>query len=230
MLPALVNRLSCPGWLLLGPWDLYSVGYSASLLCPALQPLKRRENWHFPQLPILLFPLCRALTSDHWDRQGILCLLLTSLIEETSSLVKLWPATAGTTRSTPNISFIMTTCTSGYGDHRTANAFLLLRSRQIPQTRGPPSIVATKGCSPVHTMLFGHNLRAICDHDIIVRDSIALREFKPHSKFLANHVCFDNLWASSVLLGRFLDYVNKTKSVSTIFERFRLFSENFWIM
>ncbi len=71
---------------------------------------------------------------------------------------------------------------------------------------------------------------AICDCDAIVCDSIAIHEIKLHLKFLANCVCFDNLRASLVVLGGFLDCVNKTKSASTIFEHLRLGSEDFWLM
>ncbi len=63
--------------------------------------------------------------------------------------------------------------------------------------------------SPVHTTYIGHDSKAICDHNVITHDSIAIREFKPH--FLANHVCFDNLRASLVGLRGFSDHVNKTK-------------------
>ncbi len=52
---------------------------------------------------------------------------------------------------------------------------------------------------------------AIHGCDVIIRNSTAIREFQPHLKFLVNRVCFDNLWASSVELGRFLDNVNKTE-------------------
>ncbi len=73
----------------------------------------------------------------------------------------------------------------------------------------------------VHTTRFGRNLRVIHNRDVIIRNSIAIWEFKPHLKFLVNHVCFHNIQASSVVLGGFLDHVNKTKSTSTIFERLR---------
>ncbi len=68
----------------------------------------------------------------------ICAILKYSPIEETSSLVKPWLATTGTTRLEcvifySNIYFTAITCMSGYEDHCTTNAFLSLRSRQIPE-------------------------------------------------------------------------------------------------
>ncbi len=62
---------------------------------------------------------------------------------------------------------------------------------------------------PIHTAQFEHDLRVIRDCDVIVRDSIVIREFKRHLKFLANRVCFDHLRASLVVLGGFFKHVNK---------------------
>ncbi len=85
--------------------------------------------------------------------------------------------------------------------------------------------------SPIHTTQFEHDSVAIHDCDVVVRDSITIWEFKSPSKVLVNCVYFDNLQASSsVVLGGFLDQVNKTKSALTIFEHLRSCSGDFWII
>ncbi len=42
--------------------------------------------------------------------------------------------------------------------------------------------------SPIHTVQFERDLRVIHDCDVIIRNSIVNRGFKPHLKFLANRV------------------------------------------
>ncbi len=63
----------------------------------------------------------------------------------------------------------MTTCTSGYEDRHTANAFLSLRSRQITRTSSSPLlVVATIGNIELVDSLF-----KIAVPDIILSRSVA---------------------------------------------------------
>ncbi len=95
----------------------------------------------FYKYPFFSFPLVEPWPTTSWTGKvscvysgiasQLLYLVTTVFIEETSFLAKPWPMTAGITR----------TRTSGYEDRRTVNTFLLLWSRQIPRTSGPPPLV-----------------------------------------------------------------------------------------
>ncbi len=58
---------------------------------------------------------------------------------------------------------------------------------------------------PCSHLRFKHDSTAICDGDVIILRLDCDSKFEPHLKFLANRIYFDNLRASLVVLGEFLD-------------------------
>ncbi len=48
---------------------------------------------------------------------------------------------------------------------------------------------------------FDHNSKVVCDCDVTIRSLIAVQDFKPRLKFLANGRCCGHLCTSTLLLG-----------------------------